>query len=94
MLRGGRLLVARRPTPLLISFFYIKTLHAFVRAVGHPPPPPRPSFPTPREKLISYLVACVCAMVCMWDGRAELKPVISSLIKGIGCPTVAVRGYG
>jgi len=54
MLRGGWLLVARRPTPLLISFFYIKTLHAFVRTVGRPPTT------TPTEKLISYLVASVC----------------------------------
>lgn len=37
--------LASCPTPLLISFFYIKTLHAFVRTVGHsttitPLPPP------------------------------------------------------
>lgn len=67
MLRGGRLLVARRPTPLLISFFYIKTLHAFVRAVGHPPAP------IPREKLISYLVAVCDSVYVGWQCRAKAR---------------------
>lgn len=39
--KRGLLLVARRLKPLMISFFYIKMLCAFVRMPGHPAPTPQ-----------------------------------------------------